>query len=861
MTDIPSTFYLTIQQVEQTCLFTLTWGDGQRLTRRIQRSPTLHHAWHHWHQTYLQFYRQRNFTCIDPSPPNGDIRSKVVCSGSAIVPLPDWHSKLVDAEAKLLSEFHRWLQNGALFDLYAQLTDASQKLEQAQTTASSSSLPQWLDLLITCTTTELSTELSRLPWEAWELGIGSLAGGRIRIARSPANIQAPSQKAVSPKRRRPRILAILGDDTNLNFESDRKAVTTLSRLAEIEFIGWQQGKDIDALKLDIQQAIAHPQGWDILFFAGHSNETALTGGELGIAPNSTIQISEIAPQLAIAQQRGLQFALFNSCCGMDIAESLINLGLSQVAIMREPIHNRVAQEFVVTFLQALATYKDVHECLIRAAQFLQTNRNLTFPSAHLVPSLFRHPSSSLFRITPSHWGTFLRQLLPTRLDAIALTTLVLLSVLPAVQAGLLAERLRIQAIYRDMTGQLPVERSPVAFVQIDQSSVRHPPIPLESINPMDRRYLALLVDQLAELDASIIGMDYWLDRSIPTQDPAMKTAVQSAIETNGTWFVFSSVRRQEGEIGVHPETGIAKPEWSLEGYTNNPPGHVRLLPTEERCEDSCPFIYLLAAIFLGKNTVPAEHFPVPAMDSVDSSQAMNMAQSFKEGQVVGSRDELRSRLLDAVWGQSPETIRHRLRRWQLPKLNAVSRWFDQRWLNPILDFSLPSRTVFDRISAVDLLALTPEEARDRFQSQVVILAAGAYEESGAPPGSDNLAIPPGVAYWQDRDPTQLPTDSFPGAEELVYGLHHLLQDHLVIPIPDLWMVGLAIILGKSGALWLSQRPRRKGRWIIGFVLGSAAYGGFTLYVFVGANVLLPWVLPTATMGLHVWSGLRQKLIL
>lgn len=856
MTDIPSSFHLTIQQVEQTCLFTLTWGDGQRLTRRIQRSPTLHQSWHHWHQTYLQFYRQSNFTRVDPQSPEDDMRGKVVFSGSAIAPSTDWHAKLVEAEAKLLGDFHRWLRKGALFDLYAQLTDASQKLEQAQSTNSPSSPPQWINLLITCTT----AELSHLPWEAWELGLGSLAGGRIRIARSPANIQAPSQKADSLKRRRPRILAILGDDTNLNFESDRKAVRALSRLAEIEFIGWQRGKDIDALKLEIQQAIAHPKGWDILFFAGHSNEATLTGGELGIAPNSTIQISEIAPQLAIAQQRGLQFALFNSCSGIDIAESLINLGLSQVAIMREPIHNRVAQEFVIKFLQELATYKDVHECLIRAAQFLQTNRNLTFPSAHLVPSLFRHPSSSLFHIKPSHWGTSLRQLLPTRLEAIALSTLLLLSVMPTVQEGLLARRLRTQAMYRDLTGQLPTERSPVTFVQIDQDSVRNPPIPLESINPMDRRYLALLVNQLTELGASIIGMDYWLDLTIPTQDPALKTAVQSAIEANGTWFVFSSVRRQQGEIGVHPETGIANPEWSLEGYTNNPPGYVRLLPAEESCEDSCPFTYLLAAIFLGQHTVSAERFPVPRVNSEDQSQAVNTVQSIKKGQAVGSRTELRSRLLDTLWGQSPEVVRQRIQRWQLPDLNATSRWFDQHWLNPILDFSLPSRTVFNRISAVDLLALKLEDNKDRFQNQVVILAAGAYDKAGETEGSDNLAIPPGVAYWQGRDPTQRLTDSFPGAEELVYGLHHLLQDHLVIPIPDLWMVGLAIILGKSGALWLAQRPKQKTWWIIGFVVGSAAYGGLTLQVFVGANVLLPWVLPTATMGIHMWSGLRQKLI-
>lgn len=106
----------------------------------------------------------------------------------------------------------------------------------------------------------------------------------------------------------------------------------------------------------------------------NSNETPLTGGDLKIAPNSAIgeadtsrciAIQDITQPLQQARDRGLQFAIFNSCSGISIAESLINLGLPQVAVMREPIHNTVAQEFLVQFLNALAEYKDVHEALIK----------------------------------------------------------------------------------------------------------------------------------------------------------------------------------------------------------------------------------------------------------------------------------------------------------------------------------------------------------------------------------------------------------------------------------------------------------------------------------------------------------------
>ncbi|NEP29452.1 MAG: histidine kinase, partial [Moorea sp. SIO3I6] len=142
-------------------------------------------------------------------------------------------------------------------------------------------------------------------------------------------------------------MAILGDEKGLDFEEDRKALAHLSKLADLKFIGWQPGKDSTSLKQEIVKEIANPRGWDILFFAGHSNETALTGGELHIAPDASLGINEIKLPLQQGIANGLKFAIFNSCNGISIAESLIALGLPQVAVMAEPIHNQVAQVFIV----------------------------------------------------------------------------------------------------------------------------------------------------------------------------------------------------------------------------------------------------------------------------------------------------------------------------------------------------------------------------------------------------------------------------------------------------------------------------------------------------------------------------------
>lgn len=325
----------------------------------------------------------------------------------------------------------------------------------------------------------------------------------------------------------------MGDDTGLDFQLDREAVQSLSRIADVQFVGWQPGQTPDGVKAQISGAIADPTGWDVLFFAGHSNETQLTGGELAVAPHATITIQEIVPQLTLARQRGLQFALFNSCNGLDIAAALIDLGFSQVAVMREPIHNRVAQDFLVQFLQALAAHRDVHRAMLAASQWLKTEKNLTYPSAYLVPSLFCHPGATLFQITPTGWRQRLQQLQPKRYEAIALATCLLLGLLPPVQTQLLERRIWPQAIYRDRTGQLPaVDPAPVFLVQIDEPSVDRSGMPRPT--PIDRGYLAQLIQQLTDQNATIIGIDYLLDRQQPERDGLLEAAVQGAIAQHQT---------------------------------------------------------------------------------------------------------------------------------------------------------------------------------------------------------------------------------------------------------------------------------------------------------------------------------------
>ncbi len=376
MTD----FRLKIWRVEQICIFELAWGTGLQITAQLRYPDSLTSLYHAWQTAYINFYSHA-------------LRARVQGSGGVTAPTIDWRAQLVQAEAQFLAEFYFWLNSAELLGIRSQIAQAAMVPLTAEEFSSAAARPA-INICLTCE----PLELARFPWEAWEIGTEFGTNHTIRMARTPANLRKQARPRRSASKLR--ILAILGDDTGLDFQSDRDAVKSLAPMAMIQFVGWQAGQDTDQLKETIAQAITNEQGWDILFFAGHSNETAITGGELTIAPGISILVQELAPQLIKARDHGLQFAIFNSCSGLSIANSLIDLGLSQVAIMREPIHNRVAQEFLLRFLQHLSEYCDVHTAMLRACEFLKVDRNLTYPSAYLIPSLFRHPDTVPFRLQP-----------------------------------------------------------------------------------------------------------------------------------------------------------------------------------------------------------------------------------------------------------------------------------------------------------------------------------------------------------------------------------------------------------------------------------------------------------------------------
>jgi hypothetical protein len=95
-------------------------------------------------------------------------------------------------------------------------------------------------------------------------------------------------------------------------------------------------------------------------------------------------------------------------------------------------------------------------------------------------------------------------------------------------------------------------------------------------------------------------------------------------------------------------------------------------------------------------------------------------------------------------------------------------------------------------------------------------------------------------------------------------VHHLLTNRLVIPIPDFWMVGIAIFIGKGLNLYLvlylvsrNKSPQLQSLIIITIVTGI--YGLISLQVYISATaILLPWLLPSITLWFYIISAIVEK---
>ncbi|MFB2891629.1 CHAT domain-containing protein [Aerosakkonemataceae cyanobacterium BLCC-F50] len=234
-------------------------------------------------------------------------------------------------------------------------------------------------------------DVRRLPWHLWDF---LKPYRKAEIALSSPFYDRTLKTPVT--RNKTRILSILGDDKGINLDKDRQFLAKID--AETAFI----------VKPNLQQLneqLWSEQGWDILCFSGHSSsEMDGSNGYIYINDTDKLTIPELKNALRTAIERGLQIAIFNSCDGLGLANQLASLHIPQIIVMREPVPDIVAQEFLKNFLTAFASGKSFYLAVREAREKLQWLEK-DFPCASWLPVICQNPAE-----IPPTWESLRRTL-------------------------------------------------------------------------------------------------------------------------------------------------------------------------------------------------------------------------------------------------------------------------------------------------------------------------------------------------------------------------------------------------------------------------------------------------------------------
>ncbi|MEQ8466269.1 CHAT domain-containing tetratricopeptide repeat protein [Coleofasciculus sp. E1-EBD-02] len=237
-------------------------------------------------------------------------------------------------------------------------------------------------------------EVWKLPWHLWDFFAEYRLG---ELAFSTPDYPPPASSVI-PHRRKAnvKILAILGNSAGINLEKDRELLKRLSGAK----ITWLVEPERQELTDQLWQA-----GWDIIFFAGHSqSEDNITHGRLYInqnEQNNSLRMGEVKEAMRKAVDNGLKLAIFNSCDGLGLVRDLAadQIPLPPMIVMREPVADPVAQAFLKYFLKNFAAGEPFHLSVRQAREQLRGLEH-ELPGASWLPVICQHPA-----VIPFSWST------------------------------------------------------------------------------------------------------------------------------------------------------------------------------------------------------------------------------------------------------------------------------------------------------------------------------------------------------------------------------------------------------------------------------------------------------------------------
>lgn len=671
--------------------------------------------------------------------------------------------------------------------------------------------------------------VQRLPWHLWAICD--------RYPKLETALSAPTyEQSVStavPPRQNVRILAILGHSEGLDIETDRALLNHLPH-ADIHVLSQPTRQILDAHLWD-------PEGWDILFFAGHSvtecreagvqNTTEQVAvGKLFINPTDSITIPQLKNALRKALTRGLKIAIFNSCDGLGLAQALADLRISQVLVMREPIPDAIAHTFLKSFLEAFSRGESFYLAVREAREKLQALED-NFPCASWLPTIYQNPAEtpptwqSLSQLTaePTAQAIALPQPLrerslsssphsPLNVPLILTTHVLVTALLLLCRTFGLFQSWEISAFDRFLRlrpKELPDPR--LVVITITEADV-------QAQNAEDRRgslsdvALSNLLEKLEPMQPRAIGLDVYRDF------PALKSQPQLAADlanTNNLFVVCKSRDQQADSDGIAPPPEVPSNRVGFSDFVQDGDEKIRrqvLSFTPEPaspCTASYGLATLLALSYLEGEGISASFSPegdlsigdtrfkpleaddggYRGVDAKGYQLLLNYRNLDRLGQIA---DQVT--LMDMLNGQvSPEAIRDRI-----VLIGTTASSYRDHWLTPYSPTEGKTKGVFMQaqmtshlLSAVldnrPLLKTWPEWQEMLWISVWAAVGSALMFTLGRPLLTDSV---------QQSPSTQRPRQRSPAAVKLFLGLL----------LSELGLFGLCWLLFSQKTVWVPWVP-------------------------------------------------------
>ncbi|MEM1307978.1 MAG: pentapeptide repeat-containing protein [Cyanobacteria bacterium P01_H01_bin.153] len=226
--------------------------------------------------------------------------------------------------------------------------------------------------------------LRRLPWQVWQF----LADyPKAEIALSGMSLENVGKHGYN--RSRTRVLAVLGNSSGIDVEADQQLLKSLDRSqVDVVFLPEPDRKQFHDTLWD-------HQGWDVFYFSGHSySDRDGYGGAMQLNSFDQLAVKDLQFALAKAVEQGLQLAILNSCDGLGLARELCALKIPQIVVMKEPVPDQVAQNFLAYLLQALSAEKSLCVAIREARQQLSSLED-QYPFASWLPTLFQTTTTAI----------------------------------------------------------------------------------------------------------------------------------------------------------------------------------------------------------------------------------------------------------------------------------------------------------------------------------------------------------------------------------------------------------------------------------------------------------------------------------